>query len=76
MTELIKIENKEGKLVVSSRVIAEQLEKEHSKVIRSLESIISTKPEVASLIIQTEYKDKKGELRKEYLLTKEGYRLY
>lgn len=76
MNELtVKIENVNGQLVVSSRVIAEQLGKEHSKVIRSLEQLL-TEPNVASLIIPNEYKDKKGEMRKEYLLTQDGFTLY
>ncbi|WP_068449223.1 Rha family transcriptional regulator [Caviibacter abscessus] len=73
--ELIKIENVNGINVVSSRIIAEQLNKEHSKVIRSLEQIL-TEPNVASLILPSNYLDKKGETRKEYLLTKDGFTLY
>ena len=39
MNELIvKVENKEGKLVVSSRVIAEQFNKRHSDVLAQLEN--------------------------------------
>lgn len=76
MNELIvTVEKVNGILVVSSRVIANQLGKEHSKVIRSIENIL-TEPNVASLIIPSEYKDKKGEMRKEYLLTKDGFTLY
>lgn len=74
MNILIEQNSKYG-LVVSSRVIAEELTKEHSKVLRTLENIL-TKPDVASLIILSEYRDKKGELRKEYLLTKDGFTLY
>lgn len=70
-----KIENQDGKLVVSSRVVAEQLEKRHSNVIRDLEQIL-TNSSVSSLIIESNYKDKKGEMRKEYLLTKDGFTLY
>lgn len=72
---IIDIKNKEGQLVVSSRVIAEQLGKRHDHVIRDLEKIL-TDPNVGALIIPSEYKDKKGELRKEYLLTKDGFTLY
>lgn len=72
----IKIENNsELGAVVSSRVIAHELGKEHGKVIRSLEKIL-TEPNVASLIVRSEYKDSKGESRKEYLLTKDGFTLY
>ncbi len=73
---VVKIKNVNNLgLVVSSRTIAEQIGKEHSKVLRTLDEI-STKPNVASLIIESNYKDKKGEQRKEYLLTKKGFILY
>lgn len=75
MNYLVEIKNVDGKSVVSSRTIAEQLGKEHSKVIRTLEEILA-KPDVASLIIESQYKDKQNKPRKEYLLTKDGFTLY
>ncbi|MBK3952318.1 phage regulatory protein/antirepressor Ant [Staphylococcus haemolyticus] len=72
----IQIENNsELGAVVSSRVIAQELEKRHAHVIRDLERIL-TDPNVGSLIIPSNYKDNKGETRKEYLLTKDGFILY
>lgn len=72
----IQIENNsELGVVVSSRVIAQELEKRHAHVIRDLERIL-TDPNVGSLIIPSNYKDNKGETRKEYLLTKDGFTLY
>ena len=72
----IQIENNsELGVVVSSRVIAQELEKRHTHVIRDLERIL-TDPNVGSLIIPSNYKDNKGETRKEYLLTKDGFTLY
>ena len=70
----IKEEN--GKLVVSSRIIAEKLGKEHSKVLRTLDKLIE-KPNVAFLIIPSTYTIE-GQNReyKEYLLTKDGFTLY
>lgn len=74
--ELIKIKNVDSiGLVVSSRTIAEETGKEHSKVLRTLDDIL-TEPNMASLIFGSVYKDKKGEMRKEYLLTKKGFILY
>lgn len=84
MEQLVKIQkdNVYG-YVVSSRVIAEELGKRHSDVLDSLSRILTdgnfrslTEPNVASLIFSSEYKDKKGEMRKEYLLTKDGFTLY
>lgn len=71
----VVINNVNGQNVVSSRAIAEQLGKEHKNVLRDLEKIL-TSSNVSSLIILSNYEDKKGELRKEYLLTKDGFTLY
>ena len=71
----VRIETKDGVNYVSSRVIAEQLGKRHSDVIPQIEKIL-TNENVRPLILIGEYKDKKGEIRKEYLLTKDGFILY
>lgn len=80
-----KIQESQYGLVVSSRDVAEQLGKRHSDVLESLENILtnsnlsslnSTDGNFRSLIIPSTYKDKKGEERKEYLLTKDGFTLY
>lgn len=74
---LIKIDEYNGQQVTSSRNVAENLSKEHSKVIRSLEQLILEKPDLASLIIPAFY-EVEGQKRKykEYLLTKDGFILY
>ena len=72
----IQIENNsEVGAVVSSRVIAQELEKKHAHVIRDLEKILLS-PNVGSVIIPNEYKDSTGRKLKEYLLTKDGFTLY
>ena len=78
MNSLVQVSNNEKYgLVTTSRIIAEGLSKEHSKVMRTLENLILETPDVASLIIPTTYKVK-GQKReyKEYLLTKDGFTLY
>ena len=75
----VRIErNEEGTLVVSSRIIAEQLGKRHDNVARDLDKILesSTTSDLRALIILSNYKDSKGEIRKQYLLTEEGFTLY
>ena len=72
MTNII---NSEYGLVISSRIVAEELGKRHSDMIRTLDEIL-TNANFRSLIIESNYKDKKGEMRKEYLLTKDGLTLY
>ena len=71
----IKIQNFNGMNVVSSRDIAEGLGKRHDNILRDLEKI-STTSNVRTLILPSNYVDKKGETRKEYLLTKDGFILY
>ena len=44
----VQIEVKDGVYVVSSRVIAEQLGKEHSKVKRTLKTLTEQTPNVAN----------------------------
>ena len=68
-------ENSQYGLVVSSRIVAEELGKQHQHVMRDLRKIL-TSPNVDGLIIPNNYTDKKGQSRKEYLLTKDGFTLY
>lgn len=75
MENLINIENKEGVMVVSSREVAVNFGKEHKNVIRSIEIYQNRQPAQNWLgyFIPNEYKDAKGEIRKEYLLTRDGF---
>lgn len=78
MENLLEVQienNSELGPVVSSRTVAKELGKRHSDVLVSLGNIL-TNGDFRSLIISNKYKDKKGETRKEYLLTKDGFTLY
>lgn len=76
MSDLIKINNdKELGPVVSSRTVAEELGRRHSHILDGLNSIVA-KRDYGSLIIESQYKDAQGKMRKEYLLTKDGFTLY
>lgn len=71
MNNNVNIKNLNGTTAVSSRQIAEDFEKEHGKVIRAIENILNSEPRQNWLryFIASEYKDSKGEMRKEYLCT-------
>lgn len=75
--EEIKIEkNPNYGLVVSSRVIANELGKRHSDVLESLDNILEN-GDFRSLCIPSTYKvDGQQREYKEYLLTKDGFTLY
>lgn len=74
----IQLINQDGQVLVSSRVIAEDFEKRHADIIRAinnLEAEMQPTQNCVGYFIPTEYKDGKGEMRKEYLLTKDGFSL-
>lgn len=75
----VNIENREGKTVVSSRLVAEGLHKRHDHIIRDLENILKEmNPDLGATndIIESTYKDSLNRSKKEYLLTKDGFTLY
>ena len=76
--ELVHIQNhKDLGLVVSSRVIAQGLGKQHSHVIRDVEKIISENPNLDAHLISSSYKvEGQNKSYKEYFLTKKGFTLY
>lgn len=74
----VQIEEREGLgLVVSSRVVAQGLGKQHKHVLESLDKIVLESRDLGSLCIPSTYKVE-GQKReyKEYLLTKDGFTLY
>lgn len=76
MNELIKIkiETKEGVNFVSSRVIANELGKEHKHVLEGIRKIGQNLD--PSNFIESSYIDSYGRSKVEYLLTKDGFTLY
>ena len=76
MNEL-QILNKNGQLVVSSRKIAENFEKQHFNLVRDIENIFKNEPlkiEGLKYFIPTTFIHKGNEY-KEYLLTRDGFSL-
>ena len=62
----------DGKLVVSSRRVADDFKKRHSDVLEVIENIIKRNPELNKYFIKNSYKAGTGKNYKEYLLTEEG----
>ncbi len=75
--ELIKIENKDGEMVVSSREVANNFEKRHSDVLEKIEDLVRTENSVliGHYFIPNEYQAGTGKRYKEYLLTRDGFSL-
>lgn len=75
--DIIQIENKKDfGLVVSSRVVAEEVNKRHADVINQIERLLENE-NIRSLILPNKYKvEGQNRSYKEYLLTKDGFTLY
>jgi len=74
----LQILNQNGQLVVSSRTVAENFEREHKTVLRSIEDIknqLGTAQNYAMLFIENEYENLNNRQYKEYLLTRDGFSL-
>jgi len=77
MANIISITNQNGKLVVSSREVARNFEKEHKHVLDSIDSLIEGVAEKsADLFIPSTYQHKQNkQVYREYLLTRDGFTL-
>ena len=76
--ELVKLANKDGKVVVSSRVVAEDFGKQHKDVLKVINNTFSSeldRAQFCDLFIESEYKASNGKMNKEYLLTRDGFSL-
>ena len=74
----IEIKNtKEYGAVVSSRVVAEELDRRPDAVLRDIDNVLkSHSTDLSSEIIPSEYTNNRGRKYREYLLTKDGFTLY
>lgn len=78
--KVVNILNQEGQLVVTSRQISEDFEKEHAKVNRDIENLIEGIAKNGDtynhLFIESQYQNKQNkQWYKEYLLTRDGFSL-
>lgn len=71
----IEVKEYKGQPVVSSKEVANNFEKEHSKVLRTIKEKIEVNPILASpkYFIESTYVDKSNRHSKEYLLTRDGF---
>lgn len=80
MSKIINILNQDGQLVVTSRQVAGDFEKEHFHVLRDIENLIGGISKNGDtynhLFIETQYQNKQNkQWYKEYLLTRDGFSL-
>lgn len=75
MNNLINIQNKEGQLLVSSREVAKNFEKQNQHVMQSIRDLETSVKNSTNLFIESVYGDSYGRTQSEYLLTRDGFSL-
>ena len=75
MGEIINVQNLEGQLLVSSREIATNFEKQHKHVIEKIENTRAENLAVLEMFIESTYVASNGKTNKEYLITRDGFSL-
>lgn len=71
MQELVYLEN--GKPVTDSLVVAEAFGKRHADVLRSIDNLESSTEFNERNFALVDYKDSKGEKRRKYIITRDGF---
>ena len=76
MNELINVLSQDGNLVVSSREVASNFEKEHNDTKKRIRELEKDMGEIShNYFIKEEYKDTMNRTQEEYLLTRDGFSL-
>ena len=70
----VVIKKIDGELVVTSRQVAEDFEKEHKNVLQTINNLVAENSAVKNMIIESTYENR-GKYYPEYLLTRDGFSL-
>lgn len=74
MKGIIDLKNLDGNILVSSKEIATNFEKEHKNVVRAIENLTAQNCAVKEMFIETTF-NHRGNTYKEYLLNRDGFSL-
>lgn len=74
MNKVIKIENIEGDLRVSSRLIADHFSKRHNDVVKTIENLTTENFVVKEMFIESTF-EHRGNFYKEYFMNRDGFTL-
>lgn len=73
MNELVKVQN--NQVVASSRVVAENFEKQHSHVLRDIENLLKDVSNFGEMFHEATAPDSYGRPQRVYLMTRDGFTL-
>ena len=75
MSGLINVQQVDGQLLVSSREIATNFEKQHKHVIEKIENTRAENSAIQEMFIESTYIASNGKTNKEFLITRDGFSL-
>ena len=75
MSEFINVQQVDGQLLVSSREIATNFEKQHKHVIEKIENTRAENSAIQEMFIESTYIASNGKTNKEFLITRDGFSL-
>lgn len=75
MSELINVQQVDDQLLVSSREIATNFEKQHKHVIEKIENTRAENSAIQEMFIESTYIASNGKTNKEFLITRDGFSL-
>lgn len=73
--EEIMLQNVEGKILASSREVAERFEKESRNVVRDIKNLTAQNCAVKNMFIESTYKNSRGKEYPMYLMDRDGFSL-
>ena len=71
----ITLFNQDGRILASSREVAEKFEKHHKHVMRDIRAFMKDVSNFGLMFIESEYQDTYGRTQKEYLMNRDGFSL-
>lgn len=74
MENIINVQNIEGQMVVSSREVAQNFEKEHKNVLQTIKNLVAENQAAKNFFIESSYENR-GKQYPEYLCTRDGFTL-
>ena len=75
MNQIINVQNNNGELLVSSREVAENFNKEHKNVKRDIRKLISSNLSVSIMFAENMYIDSKSRIQTEFIMNRDGFSL-
>lgn len=75
MNQIINVQNNNGELLVSSREVSKNFNKEHKNVKRNIRKLIGSNLSVSVMFFENMYMDSQNRIQTEYIMNRDGFSL-